>query len=106
MFDRLGIPTNHYKNNPFSHNLFDKCLKGYHSLIYGEISGKSLPALAVFVNPLDLRLGLFLGYEHSWHAWLGRFALTHSQRHTNTEIYFLSLHGGLIFSTSVYRARA
>lgn len=55
-----------------------------------KYQAKSLPALAVFVHPLDLRLGLLLGYEHSRHAWLGRFA-------QNTEMHFPSLHGGLIF---------
>lgn len=57
---------------------YSTCLRSYHCLIYGEISGKSLPELAVFVHPLDLRLGLFLGFEHSRHAWPPRFVLAHS----------------------------
>lgn len=39
-------------------NLYNKCFKGYHCFIQGEISGKSLPVLTVFVHPLDLILGL------------------------------------------------
>lgn len=55
----------HQKNDPccmYKHNSTNVS-KGYHCFIQGEISGKSL-VLTVCVHPLDLRLGLFLGYEH------------------------------------------
>lgn len=59
--------------------------KAIRCFIYAEISSKILPALAVFVHPLDLRLRLFLGYEHSRHARLARFVLSHSHNtHTHT----------------------
>ena len=92
-------------------NVFNKRLRGYHRLIYEVIWGQSLPALALFVHPLDLRLRLFLGYEHSRHAWLSRFCAgslagtnththrqthTHTHTHTHTDVLLHLLHGGLI----------
>lgn len=66
------------------------------------MSGTSLSVWVVLVHPLDLRLGIFLGYEHSRHAWLAWFVLTHLQG--STEIHFHSANGGLIFRW-VYMAR-
>lgn len=61
--------------------------KEYHGLVHREISDKSLPALAVFMNPLDLRLRLFLCNECAQHAWLARFVLAYSHRQTEMDFH-------------------
>lgn len=93
MFERPGTVINTTETIPFlicMLNLIQKCLRGYDCLIHTDYQARSLLPLSVLLPPLDLRLGLFLCYEHSRHAWLGRCALTHSGSRGHAEIHCYS----------------